>query len=247
MMIGTPGLPGLDLDGRTALAGVRKGLSGFAGLGEPNRESHPEIVALAQKNLIAKGYKATCQETITPVPGGTGYYSRQCSVNGSGYIFSADYIPRDLNDEWGWKSFDVELRRELGLDPTPISSQWAQTTPTATAPAVDPRTKGGTTSGGVAVSFVPPTYTPPPPPPPPPATQKPQEKPVTQQPGEVPANTTTGTADKMAQGAKDTAAANATDEGFFSSSVEIGGMKIPMILLLAGAGVGLFMLNKGGK
>ena len=98
-----------------------------------------------------------------------------------------------------------------------------------------------------------PNTTPPPPPLPPVSsytpgkpleTQKPQEKPMTQQPGEVPANTPKSTANQMAEGAADKAAATKADGGFFSSSIKIGDMEIPVVLLLA---VGAGLMFMGGK
>ena len=240
MMIVTQGLPGLDLDGRTSL----RGPVGLAGLGESNRESHPELAATAKAKLIAQGYKADCTQAIVPVAGGTAYYGRQCSISGSPYAFSADSIAK-FTQQYEWDGLADELR-SMGLTPITTPMKQTSTTPPAssTTGGRDRSTSGGSGSIRDAINKAPAstqTSTPPA------NTNKPQEKPPTEQPGEVPAKTDSGIADKLAGGAADDNKTEDSGDGFFSASFKIGDVEIPIVLVIAAVGMAFVMSNKGGK
>lgn len=269
MMITTQGLPGLDLDGRTAL----RGPVGLAGLGaNPNWNVPPQpsdyyaIAGWVQQYLkpavkvwwndVQSQFGAlgmTVSNVVSTLDNPNESLRINYTVTKNGV--SVDELIQGGNDASGYSPAEYAKRVH------DLSWQWKyqytgaaaqQQTQTADTSRTSSRTDtktGATTTPTSQTSQVPLI----------PAgsstrtgtreTSRPQETTPTEQPGEVPANTTTSTADKLAGGAADDKqeAESKDDGGIFSASFKVGDMEIPVVLAIAVVGAAFVMSSKGGK
>lgn len=285
MMIETPGLPGLDLDGATSLRGntslgslgqiniktwlEMRGMGGGLGANPefaanvPSQPGDYYAIAGWVQNYLKPYVKRWWEQVQTELRGRGFTISNVVSTldspteslrinytmtkkgvsiddliqggNEASSYTPAEYAKRKEDLEWVWKyqytgaaaqeqQFTGQTTRDRSTsrtgDRTGTTSGTTQQVSLISAPAGSRTDSKGTSPSGS------------------PANQG-------TQPGEVPADLPATTGQKMAAGAGDEANKNSSEsESFFSSSIDISGTKIPVVLLL-GAGL-LLAFGMGG-
>lgn len=96
-------------------------LGGRRGLGAPNTESHPELVAQAQDIYARAGFSAACSEVKTPSGPGQFFYNRLCALDGGPQSHAVDPIAENYGGTLPAYMVDV-IRQEVTGEKAPGSA-----------------------------------------------------------------------------------------------------------------------------